>query len=383
MSVAGLVPNKIFESFTAGLPALSGKCFALTGSTSGTGYYTCEAAIKKDAACLILLNRDSHRSDQSFINLKEFAEHSKTSKGTILKKVNCDLQSFASVVKAAAEVAEISRRYGGLDGLINNAGVMAVPDSRTIDGYDVQMQTNHLSHFLLVRLLIPSLEAASQSRGESRIVQHSSGARAGAIAGRGSSGMLEAKYMQVSSDGSLGGNGMGACFSRYHQTKLANSVFMMALHHKLVSKCSKIKSLCAEPGVAQTQLVLNTTQGHAEVGKDMSDFAAGSAASFPGMQSAADGACPLMAAAFGADVHSGDFFMPGDLVQKTVVGLPVKCITAGKPTPSSKYIEKSFDNEKLTLDDANQQLLWEMSEQETQKWVMFKRGFTTKWKSNL
>merc|ERR1712136_297759 len=70
----------------------------------------------------------------------------------------------------AAEVGRIAASYGGLDVIACNAGVMAVPDTRTGDGFETQMQTNHLSHFLLVDLLLPSLEAAATSRGESRVV---------------------------------------------------------------------------------------------------------------------------------------------------------------------------------------------------------------------
>merc|ERR1712187_3542 len=65
-----------------------------------------------------------------------------------------------------------------LDGLICNAGLMAQADKRTVDGYDVQIQANHLSHFLLTSLLFDVLVATGQKRGEpARIVQHSSGAR--------------------------------------------------------------------------------------------------------------------------------------------------------------------------------------------------------------
>ena len=65
----------------------------------------------------------------------------------------------------------------GLDVLCNNAGVMALKDKATIDGFDVQMQTNHLSHFLLTKLCMALLEKASQLRDEARIVNHSSIAR--------------------------------------------------------------------------------------------------------------------------------------------------------------------------------------------------------------
>ena len=51
---------------------------------------------------------------------------------------------------------------------------MAFPDLATDDGYDLQMQTNHLSHFLLTRLLFPLLETKAEAAGEARVVNHSS-----------------------------------------------------------------------------------------------------------------------------------------------------------------------------------------------------------------
>ena len=108
------MPDKIFATCMDALPSLSGKCFAITGTTSGTGYYTCEAAIKKGAASLFLLNRNSERSDSSAFKLQKLVQSSGTS--TVLRQVSCDLQSFASVVKAAAEVNALAVEYGGLDG---------------------------------------------------------------------------------------------------------------------------------------------------------------------------------------------------------------------------------------------------------------------------
>lgn len=359
------IPNRIWEQQTAALPSLAGKCFAITGTTSGTGYHACVAAIEKGVGCLLLLNRRSERSEAATAKLQDFC------KGTVLHAIDCDLQSFESVAKAAYEVNRISASYGGLDGCINNAGVMALPDQRTSDGYDVQMQTNHLSHFLLTHLLMPSLEAAAASRGEARVVQHSSGARVKPQGG--GLGMLEAQFMQPAAKGALGGNKMPACFGRYHQTKLANSVFAMALHERLSAKGSKVKSVCAEPGVAATDLMTNLGQAHEKTGKAPSGGP--SADMFPGIQSAADGACSLMEAAFGAGTESGDFYMPGEVVKKTVVGVPKKCITAGRPTPISEGNKRGFEEEKLTMDPANHQLLWAESERATEKWLQMQDGF--------
>ena len=67
---------------------------------------------------------------------------------------------------------------------------MALAAKATKDGYESQMQTNHLSHFLLTSLLLPSLEKAASASGEARIVNHSSGAR------NIPHSPIEAKFMQ-------------------------------------------------------------------------------------------------------------------------------------------------------------------------------------------
>jgi NAD(P)-dependent dehydrogenase (short-subunit alcohol dehydrogenase family) len=109
--------------------------------------------------------------------------------------------------------------------LCNNADVMALEDKACPEGYDIQMKTNHLSHFLLTREILPLLEKATDLRGEARVVNHSSIAREGK--------KLDAKYLGKNG-GNLGGNGASMLFSgarwlRYHQTKLANVVFTLAL----------------------------------------------------------------------------------------------------------------------------------------------------------
>jgi NAD(P)-dependent dehydrogenase (short-subunit alcohol dehydrogenase family) len=105
---------------------------------------------------------------------------------------------------------------------------MAFPKKATSDGYDIQMQTNHLSHFLLTSLLMPDLEKAAQARGDARIVNHSSGARSGI--GSKAAQPIQAKYMQpVTASEDLGGDDFAGCWQRYQQTKLANVVFTLAL----------------------------------------------------------------------------------------------------------------------------------------------------------
>ena len=135
---------------------------------------------------------------------------------------------------------------------------MATPDEITVDGFDKQMQTNHLSHFLLTKELFPLLQASSKGCGDARIVQHSSLAR-----NQTENNRLEEKYLEKQEkNGMLGGDEdssfIGAQWSRYFQTKLANSVFHQALHERLTKSenkdCKNVLSLCCHPGMSSTSL---------------------------------------------------------------------------------------------------------------------------------
>ena len=182
------------------------------GACKGTGYHAMVAAAGKGAALLLLLNRASERAVKAEAGI---AAAVPAGGATQVVTVDCDLQSFASTRAAAAEVLRLVAPFGGLDVLLNNAGVMGVPDTRTADGYDVQMQTNHLSHFLLTALLMPAMEHAASARGEARVVQHSSGARGANVMGASEGGgHLEARFFERCAEDTLGGDAMPACFAR-------------------------------------------------------------------------------------------------------------------------------------------------------------------------
>lgn len=234
------------------------------------------------------------------------------------------------------------------------------------------------------------------------MVQHSSGARSSAR-GTNNGGNLEAQYFERALPEGLGGSNSAACFNRYHQTKLANSVFAQVLHEKLTKRGTytlslgdtissegncQVKSLCAEPGVAATELAENLNKAHASAGSS-SMPSIDPATMYPGIQSAADGACPLMEAVFGAGAESGDFYMPGTLVRGTPVGLPVKCMTGGVPTPTSKAMAKRFQHEKLTMSESNREILWKASEAAIgSRWelgtrVAVQKAVASAWQSDL
>ena len=294
---------------------MTNKVVAITGTTSGTGF-VCAREVAKKGATVILLNRKSERSEQAHKQLLEAVPEGK------FDPVDCDLQSFASVHSA---IEEIKKNYDKVDVLVNNAGVMAFKDQATGDGYDVQMQTNVLSHFLITKELFPLLKKSEQGR----IVNHSSMARLGEP--------LKMEYFEKKG-GNLGGDGteeenlsfQGPRWERYHQTKLANANFTYGLKNKLEEKqVHNVISLLAHPGLALTQLQVTTAaDGGMESGSPLMAQA----------QTAEDGATGIIRASMDKGAKSGDFY---------------------GPTAGWKGFPDLLEPEDLLLDESNIRINWE------------------------
>jgi len=186
------------------------------------------------------------------------------------------------------------------------------PDIATKDGYDVQIQTNHLSHFLLTAELLPLIEKEAEENGDARVVNHSSKARMTLWNG------LEEKYF-MKNGGNLGGDGgnvlifMGARFTRYAHSKLANVVFGQGLHTKLCAKKnSKVRVVSCDPGASKTSLMEGMPMGGLE-GKIVAFL------SDHNLQSAEDGSMSLLLAMMGSKVISGEYYAPKMLKGRTVL----------------------------------------------------------------
>jgi NAD(P)-dependent dehydrogenase (short-subunit alcohol dehydrogenase family) len=139
----------------------SDKTILITGTSSGIGVETARALLETGAT-LYLTARDLKKA--------------KTVLGPILESgrahlLELDLDSLASVRKCADAFLAKSDR---LNILINNAGVMATPEGRTQDGFETQLGTNHLAHFLLIQLLLPTLLKSTTSNFQSRVINLSS-----------------------------------------------------------------------------------------------------------------------------------------------------------------------------------------------------------------
>jgi NAD(P)-dependent dehydrogenase (short-subunit alcohol dehydrogenase family) len=222
--------------------------------------------------------------------------------------IPCDLMSFKSVNQAGTQLRNDFAK-DGIDILCNNAGIMAFNDTRTEDGCDIQMQTNHTSHFLLTYYCMPLLEKAASLRGEARIVNHASAARCMDV--KNFANKLDAKYFDKSAEGSLGGDSSeffaGANFQRYQQTKLANVVFTYALRDRLRAAGSKVKALVAHPGVAPTELMQGTMK---QGGMPQLPLCVQNIMGAAMMQSEADGSIGILYGTCATNAQSGEFYGP-------------------------------------------------------------------------
>jgi len=321
---------------------MEGKRVAITGATSGTGFVAACACVKKGAE-IILLNRPSERAEEAERKIREEFP------GAIVHSIPCDLSDFTSVRAVKHEFLKIfqSGYFGGvpqLDILCCNAGIMLHPDKATKDGFDVQMQTNHLSHFLLVKDFFPALEAAAAAKGEARIVNHTAFARHGSP--------LDEKYLRQNG-GELGGDTLKACGERYHHTKLANIVFTYALDARLKARGSKVKAVCASPGFAATSLFSNVEAGGTDLGAMKCFLYTFGPLT---MQSSADGTMPMLLCMAGDGIESGDLITPSESLwwrtPPEAWGLPS---IFKRPLP---YPEKSY----VCEDEQAQSVLWKESQ---------------------
>lgn len=316
---AAPAPSAAFRAFAQNLPAegLERKTVVITGTTSGIGFVAASVYASRGAR-VITLNRPSQRAADATSRLGKLGN---------VHAIDCDLADFASVRRACTEMHKTCK--DGIDVLALNAGVMALKDIATVDGYDVQMQTNHLSHFLLTKELFVLLERAAELRGEARVVSHSSLARKSTM-------RLLPEYLQKKG-GELGGDKWytGARWTRYGQTKLANCVFTSELADRLKANGSKVKALVAAPGVAATNLG-STTAEDGGLPISPSWFMPYIA------QSSEDGAMPLLTCMAAHDVHNGEFYVPSGLGE--LWGAP-----------------RGIQMERSGTDEASRAMLWKAS----------------------
>ena len=136
------------------IPDLTGRTALVTGANSGLGFWT-SVELARHGARVLMACRNPDRASAALDRL------GKEAPGGSAELVALDLASLTSVADAATDVAG---RTDALDLLVNNAGIMAVGEGRTADGFELQLGTNHLGHFALTGRLLPLLLKGSGPR---------------------------------------------------------------------------------------------------------------------------------------------------------------------------------------------------------------------------
>ena len=259
----------------AEIPTLDGRRAVVTGANSGLGYETA-LALAAHGAQVTMAVRDTAKGDAAAQQIRAQAPQAS------LEVHRLDLADLASIDEFAWLWREAHPE--GLDLLINNAGIMAIPRRETADGFEMQLGTNHLGHFALTGRLLDAI------RPEGRIVTVSSQAH---------------RMGRIDFDDLMGERKYGA-WRAYGQSKLANLLFMRGLAERLERAGSTIASVAAHPGFASTHLqaVAPEMKGRGWQVKIMDGVNKVMA------QSAAMGALPTLYAATFPAIRSGDYVGP-------------------------------------------------------------------------
>jgi len=280
---------------TASIPDLSGRLALVTGASSGLGLETCRA-LAAHGATVLMACRSLQRGEAARQALLPDLN------GGALDLLDLDLADLASVRRAAAEVGE---RYGRLDLLINNAGVMAPPRTLSRDGFELQFATNHLGHFVLTLLLLPLLRQSPAAR----VVHVTSGAQ---------------YFGRIAFD-DLQGERRYDRWQAYSQSKLANVMTAVELQQRLQAEGSGVLSLAAHPGLARTNLQPSSV---AMNGSKVEAFAY--RLMDPLFQSAAMGALPQLYAATAPEATPAGHYGPNQLGGMKGYPTPVRMAPAAQ-----------------------------------------------------
>jgi len=295
----------------ADIPSQSGRTALVTGvSVGGIGHHTA-LELARAGARVVLAGRSPDKLAETDASIRAEVPDA------ALERLTIDLADLTSVGSAAADAAS----YGSLHLLVNNAGIMATPYRRTVDGFESQLATNHLGPFLLTGLLLPQLA------GGGRVVTVSSLMHR--FAHRPPLGDPHVKarpYLR---------------WVAYSQTKLANLLFTFELDRRLRECGSSVSAHAAHPGYAGTHLVANGRFGRSAGGLASTLDAANRAVG----QSPAIGAWPTLMAAT-ADLPGSTYCGPSGLGE-----------VGGSPRLVG-WTRQAGDRE-------SQHALWELSEKAT------------------
>ena len=302
----------------ANIPDQTGKVAVVTGGNGGLGLETVRELARKGAHVVI----GARNLDKA---AKAEADVKAEIPGASLEVRKLDLSSLASVEEFATAVLAA---HPTIDMLFNNAGVMATPEWKTEDGFEMQFGTNHLGHFALTAQLLPALLAAP----DGRIVNTTSTARFAA----GEYDLDNPHHV-----------GVYDSWRAYGYSKLANLQFTLELNKRLAAAGSSVKVYAADPGFSDTDLQATSSTNTKGAARsrffEMTTPIVG--------QSAARGALPQLRAGTDPAAPGGTLYRPKYVMR----GVPVVGKVGArlrKPSDLAKLWEISEADTKIDFDVA-------------------------------
>ena len=295
----------------ADIPDQHGRIAVVTGANGGLGLETARQ-LAAQGAHVVMAVRNQKKAAAAVDEIRASVPDA------ALELVALDLASQASV-RAAAE--QIMAAHKSIDLLINNAGVMGIPEAKTADGFEMQLGVDHLGHWSLTALLLPALLRTPGAR----IVTVTSTAHHMGRAISPANPHLHGRYRP---------------WRAYGQAKLANFHFGLGLQRELENAGASTASLIAHPGLSNTDLQAVSVQ---QTGGGTSQRFFLFLARRSGM-SAADGALSQLRAATDPAAKGGEFYGP-------------RFVNSGPPV--RKPVVRRLGMDKAIA------ALWEVSERET------------------
>ncbi len=204
------------------VPRQDGRRFVVTGANSGVGLETARA-LARHGAHVVLACRNADKGAAAARDVGRVD-------GSVEVRV-LDVSDLSSVRRFADEVGEV-------DVLVNNAGILGVPFSRSADGVELQLATNHLGHFALANLLLPRLT--------DRVVVVSSQSHR--------HGDLRLDDLDWTRRGY-------SPYGAYGASKLATMLFLAELQRRLTAAGSTLRATGAHPGSTATSITASSGDG--------------------------------------------------------------------------------------------------------------------------
>jgi NAD(P)-dependent dehydrogenase (short-subunit alcohol dehydrogenase family) len=279
---------------TGDIPDLIGQRALVTGVTSGLGYHVVRE-LARAGADVIATARDRSRGKATLEAIRAEVPMAR------VELLELDLADLESVRSAASTVVDDGR---ALDICVNNAGVMASPERRTVDGFELQIGTNHLGHFALIGRLWPALVAAPAAR-----VVTVSSLMHWLVRG------IELRRLDPEAKA-----GRYRKWVAYSESKLANLVYALELDRRARAARAPVESVAAHPGYSATGLQhAGLAMGSHSVERFVIRLGTWVLA-----QSAEAGAWPLLRAATESDLLGGSYMGPGSLGESRGAPAPAR-----------------------------------------------------------